>query len=105
MGLEDAWKKPGTVLALQDAMIREFLPPDEQARASTRLMKLKLTKSVDSYISLFCELIEICQTTLSEAYLFFLSGLSDGYKEELTKKYPTGSPTSMQVVFENARTI
>ena len=68
-------------------------------------MKLKLTKSVDSYISLFRELIEICQTPISEVYLFSFSVLFDGYKEEFTKQFPTGSPPSMQDVFEHARTI
>lgn len=101
MSLEDAGNKPETALALQEAMIKGFVPPEEQARAETRLMKLKLAKSVDAYMSLFRDLIEICQTPLSEAYFFFfLSGLSDEHKEEFTNKYPMGAATSMQDVYE-----
>ena len=105
LGLEHANKKPKTVSDLQVALIREFVPPDEQARAKAKLMKLKLLKTVDGYINQLRELVDICQTPLSEAYLFFFSGLPDDFKEEFTKKYPTGMADNLQDVYKHARTI
>ena len=105
MNLEANECKPETVRDLQEAMFKEFLPADEKARAKTRLMKHKLGKSVNWYVSTFRDLVEICRTPSSEAYLFFFNGLTDEFKEEFAKKYPTGESTCLQDVYEHARTL
>ena len=105
MNLEANDCKLETVRDLQLAMFKEFLPAGEKVRAKTRLMEHKLGKSVDWYVSTFRDLVEICRTTSSEAYLFFFNGLTDAFKEEFAKKYPTGEPTCLQDVYEHARTL
>ena len=105
MNLEATECKPKKVSDLQEAMSKEFVPADEKARAKTKLMKHKLIRSVESYVSTFRDLVEICRTPRSEAYLFFFTGLSDELKEEFTKKHPTGEPASLQEVYEHARTL
>ena len=67
MGLEDGNENPETVSDLRVVIIREFVPPNEQARAKAKLMKLKLLTAVDGYINQFRELVNICRTPLSEA--------------------------------------
>ncbi len=37
---EQSNQKPMTAAALQAAMIKEFVPPDEKTRANVKLMKL-----------------------------------------------------------------
>lgn len=105
MRLEDSNEKPSSMSELQDAMIKEFIPPDEKARAKKKLMTLKLLKTVEQYILSFRDLVDICGTPLSESYLFFFTGLPDEYKQEFTKKYPTAEPPDMLEVYEHARTL
>lgn len=105
MGLERDGKKPRTTEELQEAMIREIVSQNELARAKTRLMKLKQTGTMENYISTFRDLVELCETPLSEAYLFFFNRLNDSFKEEFTKLYPTGEPKDFPEVFEHARTL
>lgn len=99
MGLEEASQLPTTVSEMQSAMIKEFVPPDEKAQAKTRLMKIKMMKSADAYISAFRDLVDVCKTPLSEAYMYFFNGLPDALKEEFQKKYPTSEPASLQDVY------
>ncbi len=105
MRCERAGTKPTTVAELQAAMIKEFVPADEKARAKMDLMNIEMKASMDAHIAKFQELVEICSTPLSEAYLFFFMSLQPNYKQEFTKKYPTGEPESMQEVYEHARTL
>lgn len=105
MGLERNNQKPRTVDELQTAMLREFVPQNERARAKARLMKIKQSSTMDSYISSFRDLVELCETPLSEAYLFFFNGLTDRFKEEFCKKYPTGEPNDLQEVYDHARVL
>ena len=76
----------------------------EGARAKPKLMKLKQFGSIDSFIATFRDLVELCETRRSQAYLFFFNGLPNKYKEEFTKACSTCEPTNMLEVFERTRT-
>ncbi len=105
MRLERHQKKPVTVEELETALIKEFVPPNEVALAKVALMEFKKSESIDKHIMRFQELVELCDTPLSEAYTFFFKSLPTHFKEELTKKYPTSEPDSMLTVYENVRTL
>ena len=66
-------------------------------------MKLKLSGSVGSFNSVFRELIEICVTPLEEGYMPYFTGLSDVFKAEFTRLFPTESPTDYQEMYQKAR--
>ena len=104
MSLEARGEKPRSLEKLQQALIEEFVPADEKARANAKLMRLKLSGGVEKYIDTFRNLVEITGTSLSVSYLFFFNGLNDSFKEELTRKFPTGEPEDMSKVFEAVRT-
>ena len=88
MSLEARDEKPRSLEKLQQALIDEFVPADEKARA--KLRRLKLSGGVEKFIDTFRNLVEITGTSLSVSYLFFFNGLNDSFKEELTRKFPTG---------------
>ncbi len=85
MRLEQSSTKPTTLADLQAAMISEFVPADEKARAKVRLMNLRISKSLEAHLSIFQDLVEICGTPLSEAYLFSYMSLPGNFKQEFTK--------------------
>ncbi len=105
MRLEREGKKPITLDELQSEMLKEFVPSDEQTQAKSKLIKLKFKSNMEKHIATFQEYVQICDTPKSEAYLFFFMGLTPKYKEEFIKKYPTEDPSSVQEVYEYARTI
>lgn len=74
MSLERDGKKPRTTGELQEAMIREFVPQNEMARAKNRLMNLKQTGTMENYVSTFRDLVKLCDTPLSKACRSFLMG-------------------------------
>ncbi len=82
MRLEQNDAKPTTIDDLQTMMISEFVPHDERARAKARLMNMELKTSIETHIEKFQDLIEICATPISEAYIYFFMSLPAVYKEE-----------------------
>ncbi len=51
------------------------------------------------------ELVELCETPLSESYSFLFNSLPTKYEEELTKKFPTSAPDDILTVYDIVRTI
>lgn len=80
MRLESRGEKPTDVNALQVAMLKEFVPPDERARAKFRLMEKKMTSSMDEHVTKFKKLVEITEVPENEEYIFFFMRLSGKYK-------------------------
>ena len=108
MRTEEEGRKPSSITELQDAMMKEFVPPDEKARAQLELMDLKMKESMNIHIARFKKLAEITSVPLKEAYMLFFMSMPAKYKQELHKKYPTGSPPTdveMSDVYEHARTL
>ena len=106
MSMEKADTKPTTLDELQNMLIKEFVPSDERSRARMSLLTLQMRqKATEAHIACFQELVEMCSMPLSETYLFFFMSLSGKFKEEFTKKFPTGEPEDMQTVYDFARTI
>ena len=106
MRMEKADTKPTTLDELQNMLIKEFVPPDERSRARMRLLTLQMRqKATEAHIACFQELVEMCSMPLSETYLFFFMSFSGKFKEEFTKKFPTGEPEDRQTVYDFARTI
>ncbi len=105
MRLEQDGEKPATVSELQSEMIKEFVPSDEITQAKFKLMKLRFKSNMERHISTFEENVQICDTPLSEAYVFVFMGLTPKYREEFIKKYPTGTSKYMREMYEHARTI
>lgn len=109
--LEASGKKPGKMSELRAAMLRQFVPTDEQARARNRLMDLQMKPrtTLESHINTFEDLMEICETPLNESYGYFFRSLPGYFKEELHKKFPAGVPpqedTNLERVFEVVRTL
>lgn len=104
MQMESAGTKATSIDALQGAMIHEFVPPDEKARAKIKLMSFKILSAMDTHMSRFQDLVEIRNTPFSEAYLFSFSSLPVIYKQHFTKLCPTGELKAILDVYENART-
>ena len=107
MNLEDRNEKPDSIEALQRAMIMEFVPPDEQARAKVSLMEIKMKGSMDTHVSKFKKLIEITAVPENEEYIFFFMSLPRKFKQKFSEKYPSGVPPQQggrRKVYENART-
>lgn len=105
MRLEESDAKPTTLDQLQTMMVKEFVPSDERSRARMKLLTLQMKKNAESHISHFQDLVQMCNMPLSETYLFFFMSLTGKFKEEFTKKFPTGEPDNMQEVYDFARTI
>ena len=108
MRTEEEGRKPSSITELQDAMMKEFVPPDEKARAPLELLELKMKESMDSHIARFKKLAEITSVPLKEAYMLFFVNMAAKYKQEFHKKYPTGSPPTdveMFDVYEHDRTL
>lgn len=104
MRLEQNDAKPTTIDDLQTMMISEFVPHDERARAKVRLMNMELKTSIETHIEKFQDLIEICATPISEAYIYFFMSLPAVYKEEFTKRFPD-QPANIQEAYNHARTL
>ncbi len=47
----------------------------------------------------------MCGTATGEAYTFYFMHLADVFKLEFAKKFPESNPTTMDEVYEFARTI
>lgn len=90
--LESCSNKPTNIEELQVAMMKEFVPTNEKARARIQLMKLQTQFSMDSHISKFIDLVELCDTPAKEAYTFFFMSVTDSFKSELAKKFPLSDP-------------
>ena len=105
MRLEQTKTKPATLEQLESLMIKEFVPSDERARARMKLITLHMKTSVDAHLTQFQELLHCVNMPLSEVYLFLFLSLPPAFKEELTKKFPTGEPKGMTEVYEFIRTL
>lgn len=106
MNLEERGEKPASIEALQRSMIKEFVPPHEQARAKVRLMEIKMKGSMDSHVSKFKKLIEITAVLENEEYIFFFMSLPGNFKQNFSEKYPAGVPPQkgcMRAVYDDAR--
>ena len=105
MKLEKDKKKPSTLNEMETMMLKEFVPSDERARARMKLMTFKQSKDMETHITRFQELVEVCSMGVTETYLFFFLSLKGKFKEECTKEFPTGEPDEMQVVYDFVRTV
>lgn len=101
MQLEDKCEKRTTLSDLQDAMILEFVPVDEQANAKSKLFNIKVWKSAHGYTEEFKSLLDIAEVPNKMAYTFFCQGLPDIYKQELTKLYPRACAKDMRDVLQH----
>lgn len=61
MRLESRRGKPEDVIALQVAMIKEFVPQDERARAKLCLTEIMMTSSMDEHVMKFKKLVKITE--------------------------------------------
>ncbi len=105
MRLEQSNQKQMNIAALQASMIKEFVPPDEKARAKIKLMNCHMKGSVDKHITYFPDLVEIYGTPLSETYIIFFMILPVSHKEVLKKRFTTEDPEDMLTVNEFVRTV
>lgn len=103
--LETNGQKPTSIEELQKAMIQEFVPTNEKAKARISLMNLQMSTSMEKHIGNFTDLVELCETPVHKAYTFFFMSLPDNFKSEFAKKYPSSDPDNMQSVYDHARTI
>lgn len=113
MRLETNGTKPTTLEDLKKAMIKEFVPANEKAKARVRLMDIKSHQSSDleEHIAKFEDLVSLCDTPVNEAYIYFLNSLPQVYKAKFTEKFPTSQPVdvtgqpSILTAYECARTL
>lgn len=113
MRLEREGNKPTSLDALKKAMIEEFVPANEKAKARVRLMDIKVSQSDDleDHIAKFEDLITLCDTPVNEAYVYFFNSLPSTYKAKFAEKFPTSQPISsigepsIHVAYEYARTL
>lgn len=82
-----------------------YVPPHEKAGAKERLIKFQMKGKMENHIIVFLEMIEICSTRLSEAYILFSMSVPTHYNQELRKKFSTREPQNLYVVYEFVRTI
>jgi len=101
--LEDKDEKPSNLKELQEAMLKEFVPSNEKARAQLKLMTFKMRGTIDKHIEEFMELIETCSTPTREAYEFFFMSVSQYLKGKLSEEFPESDPSDMRDVYRCAR--
>lgn len=101
--LEARDEKPTTLDALQTAMLREFVPSNEKAKAQLKLMTFKMKSSIDKHIDDFTDLVEICETPTREAYSFFFMSVPQYLKGKLAEEFPESDPSQMRDVYKCAR--
>lgn len=75
MRLDDCATNPTYIARLQEAMMREFVSPDEGARPKIELMEFETKVHTDNPISKLRTLIEITGTAIKETYIFFFMTL------------------------------
>lgn len=88
--LEEEGACPTTLAELYEAMIKEFVPPDEVCKAKIELMAFKMKGSMDIHVKKFKSLIEGTGKFLTEAYVCFFMSLPAQYKKEFHKRFPSG---------------
>ncbi len=66
MRLESTALKPVTFADFESAMLTEFVPSDERARAKTRLLRLKINGNtrIEQHITLFQSLLDVANVPL-----------------------------------------
>ncbi|CAN8069703.1 unnamed protein product [Agarophyton chilense] len=106
--IENEDNKSQTIDKFRDAMKREFVPPDETAKAKIELIDIKMKGYMDERVKRFKKPIKMTGTSLKEEYVYFFMIVPSAYKEEFHKKLPRGKPradTVMSVVFKFARDV
>lgn len=101
--LEARDQKPSTFDELQAAMLKEFVPSNEKARAQLKLMTFKMRGTIDKHIEEFVDLIEICDTPTREAYAFFFMSVPQYLKGKLSEEFPESDPADISDVYKCAR--
>lgn len=96
--LEARDQKPSTFDELQAAMLKEFVPSNEKARAQLKLMTFKMRGTIDKHIEEFVDLIEICDTPTREAYAFFFMSVPQYLKGKLSEEFPESDPADISDV-------
>ncbi len=66
--LESTALKPVTFAEFESAMLKEFVPSDERARAKTRLLTLKINRNtrIEQHITLFQSLLDVANAPLDK---------------------------------------
>lgn len=104
--LETRGKKARHVNDLQKLLIKEFVPPDDRARAKVSLIEIQMRSSKGKHFSKFNKLVEITDAPENEEYIFIFMSLPGKYKPKVSEKYPSGMLTGdkgMTAVYEDAQ--
>lgn len=89
---EERSDKPQPLQQLQNAMMRQFVPSNEEAKAQPNLLPFTLRVTLDKHVNDFIEPMEICETPKREARAFLFMSASQYLKGELTKGVPRIRP-------------
>lgn len=101
--LENTASRPTTIDELKEAMIKEFVPSNEKAKAQLKLLTFKMRNNLEKHIEDFTDLIETCDTPTSEAYSFFFMSLPQYLEGKLSEAFPESDPDDIREVFKCAR--
>lgn len=101
--LESKGEMSSSIEELKEAMINEFAPSNETARAQFKLLTLNMQNNLDKHIEDFIDLIETCDTPTRQSYSFFFMSLPKNLKGKFAEQFSEPNPADIREIFKYVR--